>query len=995
MTATTNIQDQLAELTNRMDGELLVDELHRRLFSTDASVYQERPLGVAFPRTSKDLQQLVSFGWTNKVAMIPRAGGTSLAGQCVGAGLVVDVSRHLNKIVSFNETARTVTVQPGLVRDELNYFLKPYGLQFAPITSTANRATIGGMVGNNSCGTNSIVYGDTRRYVRNIRGFLSDGSPVTIEALNEDELSKRRKLNSLEGKIYQQLHELLADPVALQDIRANFPKATVTRRNTGYALDALIGQHPYGNDTETFSLAPLIAGSEGTLLMMSEITLDLVPLPPPVDVVLLAHFESIQAAMQAVTVVMEQQPYACELMDRTILDCTRGNLKYQKTLAHFQGDPAAVLMVEFRAGDVSTATLSAKKLQQQLERENHGYAYPLIIGSATRDIWGLRSAGLGLLANIPGDDKGVACIEDTAVAIEDLADYMAEFAELMQGFQQDVIYYAHAGAGEIHLRPILNLKKSDDRQKFHDITLAVARLVKKYRGSLSGEHGDGRVRAPFIPLVVGHDNYRRFQSIKHFFDPKNILNPGKVVDPSPMNEQLRFNAGQTTPDYATILDFFSTGGLLRMAEKCNGSGDCRKLPLSGGTMCPSYHATREERHTTRGRANLLRQLLTESEGKNAFDRQELKEVLDLCVSCKGCTAECPSNVDMASLKAEFLHQYYRSNPIPLRARLFARINDLNRLGGLWPGLTNWLLSSSLTSGVIKRFLGVAPQRSLPTLHSTTLRQWFKKDFQSTKSEASKRAEPVQKLKVSKSEERASIFLFCDEFTNHNDVVIGQKAVRLLDRLGYDVELVDHPESGRAAISKGLLKHARRVATENVKIFSPLISEDRPLIGIEPSAILGFRDEYPRLVEQDWREAASDLAKRCFTIEEFLVREIRQFRLTSEMFDHQERHLLVHGHCHQKALTEFKDVFALLSLPANHKVNLLDTGCCGMAGSFGYEAEHYEVSMQMGELRLFPVVRAAPQGAVIVAAGTSCRHQIMDGTAVRAVHPVEVLLDALL
>jgi FAD/FMN-containing dehydrogenase/Fe-S oxidoreductase len=952
-----------------------LDETHRRLFATDASIYQERPLGVAFPKTATDIQLLVEFAEQQRISLIPRAGGTSLAGQCVGAGLVVDVSRHLNGIIHFDEKARTVSVQPGIIRDELNAFLKAYGLFFAPITSTANRATLGGMVGNNSCGTNSIVYGDTRRYVRKIKGILSDGSVATFHSLSTEALVAKQQLPGLEGNIYREIGTMLGDPATRESIRRDFPKASVTRRNTGYALDALLDGQPYSEQGKAFSLAPLLTGSEGTLMFMTEITLELVPLPPPAASIVAVHFASIRKAMEAVTVCMDHHPQACELMDRIILNCTRGNLKYQKTLQYFEGDPAAVLLVEFLAEHQHLATLGAQKLIDDLKNRATGYAYPIIEGTATRDIWALRSAGLGLLANIPGDQKGVACIEDTAVDIADLADYMEEFTELMRQFDQEVVYYAHAGAGEIHLRPILNLKTSEDRQKLYDITASVAKLVKKYGGSLSGEHGDGRVRAPFIPTVVGQANYARFKAIKSVFDPHNIFNPGKITDPAPMNEQLRYEPDQPDKEIGTIFDFSASGGMLRMAEKCNGSGDCRKLPLSGGTMCPSYHVTRQEQHTTRGRANMLRQLLTEVPGRGAFEREELRESLDLCLSCKGCTSECPSNVDMSTLKAEFFHQYYQEKGIPLRAWVFAHIARINQLGSRWPTLTNWVLSQKTSGSLLKKMLNIAPARSLPQLASAPLQTVLKK------------------RKPRGDGSRGKLILFCDEFSNYNDVEVGLAAVQLLETLGYAVQLTDHAESGRAALSKGLLKTARKHAETNVRKLAPLVAPDCPLVGIEPSAILGFRDEYPKLVREPLRVAALELARNSLTVEEFLIRELRAFRISADDFDRKPRQLLVHGHCHQKALTEFKDVFSLLSLPAAHRVELLDTGCCGMAGSFGYEKEHYDTSMQIGELRLFPLVRQSPPDAILVASGTSCRHQLLDGTGVRAVHPVEVLLEA--
>ncbi|MEL7021982.1 MAG: FAD-linked oxidase C-terminal domain-containing protein, partial [Bacteroidota bacterium] len=540
----------------------------------------------------------------------------------------------------------------------------------------------------------------------------------------------------------------------------------------------------------------------------------------------------------------------------------------------------------------------AEAFVKDLIAQGLGYAFPIVEPPHIKGVWALRSAGLGLLANIPGDQKAVACIEDTAVAIEDLPDYIDEFARTMEDFGQQAVYYAHAGAGEIHLRPILNLKQAEDVANFYRISEASAKLVKKYNGSLSGEHGDGRVRAAFIPLMVGKENYALFQRIKAVWDPYHIFNPGKIVDAAPMNTSLRYTPNQPTVEPQTVLDFSSAGGLLRMAEKCNGSGDCRKLPQSGGLMCPSYQATRNERDTTRGRANVLREFLTRgnaqdkpfvpsasashtrtSDDPKRFDHSEIKEVMDLCISCKGCTSECPSNVDMASMKAEFLYQYQRVHGIPLRTRLFAYINDLNQVGALFPSLTNFLLTHRSTSSWLKKWLQIAPARTLPRLQSTSLRKWYKRQFS--------RPKTVAKL--------GKLYLFCDEFTNYNDPHIGIKTIELLTHLGYDVQLVEHPESGRAALSKGLLPRAQHYAQRNVDIFKNIVSDDTPLVGIEPSAILSFRDEYPRLVAKPDIEAARSLANHCFTIEEFLHRAFEQGNIRSEHFTTASRRLLVHGH----------------------------------------------------------------------------------------------------
>ncbi|MGH1437257.1 MAG: FAD-binding and (Fe-S)-binding domain-containing protein [Lewinella sp.] len=971
ITALTTLSDQLT-------GQLHFDQLQRVLYATDASVYRALPQAIALPATVKDLALLIQFANAHHTSLIPRAAGTSLAGQCVGEGIVVDISKHFTKIIELNVKERWVRVQPGVVRDELNAFLKPHGLFFSPITSTANRAMIGGMVGNNSSGTTSIEYGTTRDKVVEMEVLLADGAKASFGALSPDELPQKCALPGLEGDLYRQVTKVLNNKEQQAEIREQFPKSSIHRRNTGYAVDALLETAAFTNNDTPFNFCKLLCGSEGTLAFTTEIKLQLDPLPLPDHVVVAAHFSELDQSMRATQIAMRHQPSACELMDKIILDCTKENIEYRKHRFFIEGDPATVLMVELRASSVEAAQAEANLLIEELKAQGLGYAYPIIPAAQTKAVWSLRSAGLGLLANIPGDAKAVACIEDTAVDLDDLPEYIREFSELMKGFDQQPVYYAHAGAGELHLRPILDLKKEVDVQRFYDISLATAKLVKKYRGSLSGEHGDGRVRAAFIPLMVGEKNYALFREIKQTWDPNGIFNPGKIVDAPPMNSSLRYAPEQPDRSYPTILDFSDAGGILRAAEKCNGSGDCRKLPLSGGTMCPSYQATRNEKDTTRARANTLREFLTKSEQKNAFDHQEIKEVMDLCLSCKGCTSECPSNVDMAGLKAEFLHQYYQSNGIPLRARAFAYINTFNRIGSLWPGLYNLLLTNPLTAGWSKRLLQVAPQRTLPGIHSQSLRTWLKKTFR-----------PQAKSY------RQKVYFFCDEFTNYNDTPIGQKAILLLDQLGYEVLLVDHPESGRAAISKGLLARAKGLAEANVHLFSDLINEDTPLLGLEPSAILSFRDEYPRLVGEPLRESAKSLAPHCLLIDEFLAKETRAGHITSEAFTREEKHVLLHGHCHQKSLSKVEDSVWLLSLPENYNVEVIPSGCCGMAGSFGYEAEHYEVSQQVGELVLFPAVRKAPTATIIAATGTSCRHQIADGTQRKAMHPVEVLYEALL
>lgn len=975
-----NLLPSLKELANQLEGELRFDSLTKVLYATDASVYREMPLAVAFPKSESDIQKLITFARTNKTSLIPRTAGTSLAGQCVGNGIVVDVSKHFTKILEFNQEEKWVRVQPGVVRDELNRYLKPFGLFFSPITSTANRAMIGGMVGNNSSGTTSIVYGTTREKVLELNTILSDGCSVIFSEIGKTEFEEKCQLKTLEGELYRQIKTELSSPQNQKNIQDNFPKKSIHRRNTGYALDYLLDSELFLEGGNPFNFCKLLAGSEGTLACTTEIKIALDPLPDPVEVVVAAHFESIHESMKAAQVAMKHPATAVELMDKIILDCTKESIAYSKNRYFVEGDPMALLMVEFTGKTEEEARQKAALLIKDLKMVDLGYAYPVIEPSMTKSAWALRSAGLGLLANIPGDKKAVACIEDTAVDIEDLADYIEEFDQMMVAYGQEPVHYAHAGAGEIHLRPILDLKKKEDQDAFYNISLDVAKLVKKYNGSLSGEHGDGRVRAPFIPLIVGEENYQLFRRVKYTWDPDNIFNPGKIVDTAPMNTSLRYEADMQTPIQQTLLNFDQVGGILRMAEKCNGSGDCRKLPESGGTMCPSYQATRNEKDTTRGRANILREFLTLDQKENAFDHPEIKEALDLCLSCKGCTAECPSNVDMASMKAEFQYQYHKTHGVPLRSKAFAHINDLNKLGSKISGLANFGLSNKLTSGLMKSFLGVAPQRTLPKIAAQSLRSWYNQNYASLSG-------PGTSIK--------ELYLFVDEFTNYNDTEIGITTIKLLKKLGYEVKVVEHDESGRSALSKGLLEKARKHADRNVSVFQNIIDGNTPLVGVEPSAILSFRDEYPRLVSETFREGAKKLKFHTLLIDEFLGREIAAGNIKKEQFTEESKLIKLHGHCHQKALSSLTWTQKLLALPTNFQVEVIPSGCCGMAGSFGYETEHYDLSMQIGDMVLFPAVKVTALDTIIAAPGTSCRHQIYDGTGRKAKHPVEVVWEALL
>lgn len=974
------MNDLLKQLAATLEGELYLDSTMRTLYATDASAYREMPLAVAIPKSVADIKKLIGFANKNTTSLIPRTAGTSLAGQVVGNGIIVDVSRNFTRILELNTSENWVRVQPGVIRDELNQFLSPHGLFFGPETSTANRAMIGGMVGNNSCGSNSVVYRSTREHLLEIKALLSDGSEAEFKTVSIDEFHQKCEADTLEAGIYRTVRKLLSNYDNQLEIRKEFPKRSVERRNTGYAVDLLLETAPFTAGGPDFNFCSLIAGSEGTLAFITEIKLNVVPLPPRETGLLCVHFNSIDESLRANLIALKYNISASELIDHYILECTKNNIEQLKNRFFVLGDPGAILVIEFARNTKEEITEAARQCEAEMRAAGLGYHFPLLFGADTKKIWTLRKAGLGLLGNLPGDEKAVPVIEDTAVDVNDLPAYIRDFNEILKKHGLYSVHYAHAGSGEIHLRPIINLKTEEGNRLFRTIAEEIATLVKKYNGSLSGEHGDGRLRGEFIRQMVGEKNYHLLKEIKKAWDPYSIFNPNKIVDTPPMNTMLRYKPGQHTPAFKTVFRFHNQD-ILQHAEQCNGSGDCRKTQLSGGTMCPSYMATRNEKDTTRARANILREFLTNSDKLNRFDHKEIYEVMDLCLSCKGCKSECPSNVDVAKLKAEFLQHYYDANGVPFRSRLIAWFSASSAAGSLWPGLYNFVMTNKPVSKFVKRVSGFAVDRSMPLLYKTTLKNWYQK----------RRKAKIKNQKLT----GRKIYLFCDEFTNFNDTEIGIKTIELFERLGYEVIIPKHIESGRAWLSKGLLRHAKKIANKNISLLYPLVTADSPLIGIEPSAILTFRDEYIDLADDVNYEAAKSLAKHVFLADEFIASEIEKGHISKDLFTKEKRHIKLHGHCQQKALSSVMPSAKLLSLPENYSVETIPSGCCGMAGSFGYEKEHYELSMKVGELVLFPAVRSATDETIIAAPGTSCRHQVKDGTGRKAKHPVEILYEALL
>lgn len=971
----SHMKRKLFRLKKVFEGDIYFDDLHRSIYATDASVYRKLPMAVAFPKTTKAIEQLIQFAEENNTSLIPRTAGTSLAGQCVGDGIVVDVSKYFTEIISVDKENKTVTVQPGVIRDELNTFLQPHGLFFGPNTSTSNRCMIGGMVGNNSSGTTSIQYGVTRDKVLQLKTILSNGENVCFKSLSATEFHKKTQLNSLEGTIYKMLYTELSSEETQSEIIKEFPKPEIHRRNTGYAIDTLIDSSVFINSKKELNVCSLLCGSEGTLAFTTEITLQLDPLPPKCTAMVVSHYETLENCLNDVSVVMQSNLYTCEMMDDVILDRTKKNKKYEPYRFFVEGSPKALLMLELRADTLEDIELQTSALLKLLETSTLSYSNPVLKEEEIDMALELRKAGLGLLGNMVGDAKAVACIEDTAVALEDLPKYIMEFSALMKSYDQKAVYYAHAGAGELHLRPILNLKKAEDVIFFRKITTDVAKLTKKYKGSFSGEHGDGIVRAEFLQLLIGKQNYELLKKIKYTFDPKNIFNPGKIVDAYKMDASLRYDIDKKEPNIKTIQDFSESEGILRLAEKCNGSGDCRKTADAGGAMCPSYHATKNEKDTTRARANALREVLTNNEAANKFDSKELKEVFDLCLSCKACASECPSNVDIASVKAEFLYQYNKTNGVSFADKMFAKSSVYHKKASKFPKLANALFKNKITSKFIKKLSNVATERSLPLLST--------KSFSNT----------IQLIENQDNTIIKNVILFVDEFSNYLETNIANDAYHLLNKLGYKVTVIDTLDSARALISKGFLKEAKSQTNKNIEVLKELVNDEIPLLGIEPSAILSFRDEYIRLADDVL--SAQQIAKNTFLLEEFLAAEITKGNIHADSFTSEEKNIKIHVHCHQKALSNQKVTFDILNLPKNYKPTIIPSGCCGMAGSFGYEKQHYKVSMQIGELKLFPTVRKSDADVIIAANGTSCRHQIFDGTGRVAKHPITILREALI
>ena len=956
-------------LRRAVRGDVRFDPASRLLYSTDASMYQVEPIGVVIPRDAEDVQAAVEIARREQVALLPRGGGTSLTGQTVNRALVLDFSRHMRRVLEVNAEERWARVEPGLVQDDLNHHARPLGLLFGPDTSTSNRATLGGMLGNNSGGSHSIAYGLTVEHVLELTCLLADGTRVVFGEVTPEAFAVKGRLPGPEGRIYREVARLRA--TYADEIRARYP--THWRRVAGYNLNELVngaartpGGPPAG--PAPLNMARLLVGSEGTLVTVLEAKVRLVPRPArtALDVI---HYRDMQEALESSQSILETGPYAVELTDKVILDLARGNIEQAARMGFVQGDPAAILIVEYAGGSDAEVRAKVEALEARRARERWGYASHVALDPGEQQsIWKLRKAGLGLLLGMKGDKKPIAFVEDTCVEPRHLPEFVPRFREIFAKHDTVGAYYGHCSVGCLHIRPVINLKTPRGLEQVRAIAREIFDLVFEFGGTMSSEHGDGRARSPYLERMYGPRLVQAFRELKGAFDPEGRMNPGNIVASPGITEHLRYGAGYTTWEPATLLDFSAQGGFAASIEMCNGVGACRKT--LEGTMCPSYMATRDEEHSTRGRANALRAVLSGRLPPAEFTGRRLYEVMDLCLECKGCKAECPANVDMAKLKYEFLHHYHAANGLPLRNRLFGRIARLNRLGARMPALVNWLSGLAPSRWLLEKAAGIDRRRPLPALAAETFTAWF-----------ARHAPPA-------AAPRGEVVLFHDTFTTYNSPEIGRAAVGLLEAAGFRAVLVDRKCCGRPLISKGMLAEAREHAAWNVRRLAPYAARGVAIVGLEPSCLLTLRDESVDLLRTDEARA---VARQSFLLEEFLLRE--RARGLELGFAARGRRVLLHGHCHQKALVGTGPTVAALRW-AGFEVEEVDSGCCGMAGAFGFEREHYDLSVTLGNRRLAPAVRAAAADTEVVAPGVSCRQQIEHLAGRRARHPAEVLWTAI-
>ena len=964
--AQTELQELLAQ---RLHGEARFDDYSRALYSTDASNHQIMPLGVVLPETEEDLFAVVEAAAELGVPLLPRGGGTSLSGAAVGEAVILDCSRHLTQIHHIDVESRTAEVGPGVVCTQLNLAAAEHGLMYGPDPASADRATFGGMIGTNATGAHSIRYGMTADHVVAVESVLSDGTAARFEEMSIEGAKLKASGGSLEAQIYASA--LAARSIYAVVVEERWPRTW--RRSSGYSLNYLTQftpdrpaawyQDEYPPQSE-FNLAPVLCGSEGTLAILRRAEVRLVARPKFTTLVV-QGFESVALACEATPAILETEPAAVELIPRMLIERARAVPAYARRLGFVEGDPTALLVVEYTGDTASEALAAAEKLG----RRGRILAQP----EEQADLWAVRKAGLGLLLSVPGDAKPITFMEDVAVPVEQLGRYVRDVDRILEENGTHGEWYAHASAGCLHMRPLINLRGAEGVERMRAIAEAVVDLAISMGGSISGEHGDGLSHTEYNERLFGPEIIRAFKEIKQAFDPAGILNPGKVVKSADgearLDMDLRFGPEYMTIEPETVFAFREQGGFVGAVEACTGVGICRKAE---GVMCPSFQATKDETHSTRGRANVLRAAISGRLPDDAMSSQEIYEILDLCIECKGCKSECPTQVDMARLKAEFLRQYQAVHGVPIRSRLFGEIAVFFRLMQSLAPLTNLVASTKPFRWILGQTMDIAPQRILPELASRRFSKVFK---------------PATGASTGKQ-----VVLFLDTFTEFNSPEIGEAAVGVLRAAGFEVTFVPGQVCcGRPLISKGMLTRAKENALRNIGALAPYAREGVKIVGLEPSCVSALEDEYPDLLPDN--QDATLVAEAAILIEEFLIAENR---LDEVQFVPGNEPIVLHNHCHTKSLHGSMATIEMLRA-TGRPVEEIRSGCCGMAGSFGYEAEHYDVSMQIGELALFPAVREATRREGekhVVAPGTSCRAQIRDGTAVVAQHPIQLLADLL-
>ncbi len=949
-----------ADLIKYSSAEVYTDQATRLLYSTDASIYQIMPLAVVVPRHYDDVLATVELCIREGLPMLPRGGGSSLAGQTVGEAVVIDFTKYLDQVIEIDGQRRRVLVQAGTTLDVLNRQLSPYALTIGPDPASSARAAVGGIIGNNATGSHSLVYGHMADHVVSLRSVLADGKETRLGPVAWENVPHQGRGDDIVSDLYRQIPMLIQANAQL--INDQFPK--YWRRSGGYNIDRIRRQL----EGDHLNLASLLVGSEGTLGITLEAELDLVAIPSH-KILAILHFDDSDTAFRAVPGLLELNPSAIEYIDEVLMRLTRQSPSWSKHLTFVEGEPAAVFVVEFCGEEETYLADRFQALEQHLNHIGYRGALLKIIDSAAQaNVWEVRKAGLNLLTSMRGDAKPVPGIEDVAVPPENLADYMAELGAMLDGRGLLAAMYAHASAGCIHTRPILNLKSTEGISTLIELITGAATLAKKYGGVPSSEHGDGLARSFLNPGFFGPDMYDLFRQVKSLFDPDHLFNPGKIVDPQPPDQNLRYGPDYETISIDPIWDWSNDGSYSQAVEMCNGSGVCRRLDV--GSMCPSFQATRDEMHSTRGRANLLRVALTGDLPGGLAD-PALAEALDLCLGCKACKTECPSSVDMTKLKAEASHQKYRTQSPPLSARAFANIDHLSALAAPFAPLANFAFDFAPTRWVFNRVLDIHPQRQFPKFQRRTFTSRF------------------QRSEVGRQRSDVRVALFPDTFTQFNVPEQGIAAVRVLEAGGCQVELAPRSCCGRPALSNGLIPEAKARAEKLITALYPYAQADIPVVGLEPSCILTIRDDYPNLLPGPESQA---VAENVFLLDEYIAELLRENpdALALNRSDHS---YLFHGHCHQKALVGVEPSLQVLAAIPGAQAKAIDAGCCGMAGAFGYTNDHYDVSVAVANDRLIPAISSAA-GAIIIANGVSCRHQIEELSGRRAMHLAEALAESL-